>query len=292
MWLDIIMNLLVVKDTCKKFALQYKQETGKFPKAHDWVVSKGFPYSSLKLLKLFDRSYNNFREYCGEDDLIYRNCKYSLTKKDLKLAAIDYKVKTGKFPTQIEWTMRNGFPCGIMTLKKYFNNSYDYFREYCGEKRFNRGTAEITLEWLKSNCIVDDNQCWNWCKSLSNGYGHTTYQQKSISTHVLAFILTNNVPNKGYVIRHTCHNKKCCNPEHLQEGTHSENQIDSIHYSKTAKLSSQDVILIKKDFHNWKLDLFGEKSKFDKFWANKLKVSQATISSIRTGKTWSHIKIC
>ena len=29
------------------------------------------------------------------------------------------------------------------------------------------------------------------------------------------------------IVRHKCHNPKCCNPEHLQIGTHKDNWNDS-----------------------------------------------------------------
>lgn len=33
---------------------------------------------------------------------------------------------------------------------------------------------------------------------------------------------------KGLVVRHTCNNKECINPDHLTLGTYSQNAIDSI----------------------------------------------------------------
>jgi hypothetical protein len=39
-------------------------------------------------------------------------------------------------------------------------------------------------------------------------------------------ILNKTVLNEDTVVRHRCHNRRCCHPEHLEEGTRADNQRD------------------------------------------------------------------
>lgn len=91
------------------------------------------------------------------------------------------------------------------------------------------------LECVKVNCSIDENQCWNWEKALHHtGYGQTFYEGKNISSHRLSYILVNGEIPEKLVIRHKCNNKRCCNPEHLELGTQSDNMLD---FTKTENYS-------------------------------------------------------
>lgn len=74
--------------------------------------------------------------------------------------------------------------------------------------------------------------CWPWKGAISAaGYGKARYHGFSTRiAHIIAYSLSfGSVPNEK-IVRHTCNNKLCCNPNHLVLGNHSENQI---HYSLT-----------------------------------------------------------
>lgn len=89
-----------------------------------------------------------------------------------------------------------------------------------------------TVADIKANCTVDIAGCWIWNHSTRGpGYAQITGRaigRGQMNGHVLVWILTNGRnPAPGLVIMHTCHVKKCCNPEHVVEGTHSKNHKDS-----------------------------------------------------------------
>lgn len=85
------------------------------------------------------------------------------------------------------------------------------------------------MEFIKSNVEIDSNTgCWNWTKSVTSaGYGQFTRNGKYWTTHRYVYTVYNGKIPKGLVIRHLCHNTKCCNPEHLKLGSVKDNWWDS-----------------------------------------------------------------
>jgi len=63
------------------------------------------------------------------------------------------------------------------------------------------------------------------------GYGYMVTERygstNRLSAHRFAWMLANGkeIPT-GMVVRHTCDNPPCCNPEHLLVGTHADNMAD------------------------------------------------------------------
>lgn len=85
------------------------------------------------------------------------------------------------------------------------------------------------MEFIKSNVEIDNNTgCWNWTKSVTSaGYGQFTRNGKYWTTHRYVYTVYNGEIPKGLVIRHLCHNTKCCNPDHLKIGSVKDNWLDS-----------------------------------------------------------------
>lgn len=97
-----------------------------------------------------------------------------------------------------------------------------------------------------------DGECWPWTGYVNKrGYGR--FGGAQILAHRAAWEMVNGPIPVGHVIRHTCDNKICCNPDHLLPGTHADNVADMCSRGRNAmgekngrrKLSEEDVRKIR-----------------------------------------------
>ncbi len=78
--------------------------------------------------------------------------------------------------------------------------------------------------FLKKVDITDD--CWLWKASKAgSGYGQFRFRHKQLGAHRFSWWMYKNKYPDSFV-RHTCHNKTCVNPDHLQLGTQQDNMDD------------------------------------------------------------------
>lgn len=84
--------------------------------------------------------------------------------------------------------------------------------------------------WSKVQVARAAGACWEWQAARnSHGYGHFKLYGTMMSAHRYAFYLKHQrYPNKGMVVRHTCDNPGCVNPDHLLEGTQRDNANDMV----------------------------------------------------------------
>lgn len=78
--------------------------------------------------------------------------------------------------------------------------------------------------WEKVNKGSEDT-CWEWQASTRrDGYGQFRFRGTMWAAHRVAYLLEVEEPDNH--VLHTCDNKRCVNPAHLYEGSHSDNMQD------------------------------------------------------------------
>ncbi len=96
----------------------------------------------------------------------------------------------------------------------------------------------MDIDRILKNIQKDSNGCWIWQGSCSSaGYGQLTEEKRYWSAHRYSYQCTYGDLTASDVVRHTCHTPRCCNPGHLQKGTHKDNYHDSydVHTAAQAK---------------------------------------------------------
>lgn len=109
--------------------------------------------------------------------------------------------------------------------------------------------------------------------------------QKYLSNHI--YEIYKGSISKGHVIRHTCDNKACINPEHLITGTHADNMRDVVERklsnTPVGEKSGKNKITTKQA-----LEIFNS-TKSQNELAVIYGISQSVVGRIKLKKTWKHI---
>lgn len=114
--------------------------------------------------------------------------------------------------------------------------------------------AILERRFWEQVAVAGPDACWLWNGHLShNGYGIRYWNRREQVAHRIAYELAGGVIAPGLLLRHRCDVKRCCNPEHLEPGTHADNMRDMKERgraakfygaaNKNAKLSDDQVIV-------------------------------------------------
>lgn len=83
------------------------------------------------------------------------------------------------------------------------------------------------FERIKARVEVERGGCWMWLGSqTTGGYGQIKVGGKVMATHRVAYMAVHGPIPRGKVIRHSCDNPACCNPDHVGIGDHEDNTQD------------------------------------------------------------------
>ena len=112
--------------------------------------------------------------------------------------------------------------------------------------------------------------CWEWtaCKS-SEGYGYFKLNTKMLRAHRFAYALSKGEIPDGFVVRHTCDNPACCNPDHLILGTQADNIADMYKRKQAMEIYSSPLP--------------------PKQLAKCYSITETAVSKIKLKKRWKHL---
>lgn len=166
---------------------------------------------------------------------------------------------------------------------------------------------EEVLKRFLEKYKVEENGCWTWLgnKLQKSGYGRMWFNRKQDYAHRVSFWLFKDTLLEDHYICHTCDNPSCVNPEHLYQGTPTDNTNDKVnrkrcnaksgnaHWSRekphlvkkgnrhsSAKLSDVQILEIREKYANGVIA---------RRLAEEYAVSEGHMNNIVHRKVWTHI---
>lgn len=167
-------------------------------------------------------------------------------------------------------------------------------------KKKEKETAISGLPWEVADRIEKTETCWVWAgpDDSKQGYGRVYLGVNGKYTQAHRYVYERLVGpiGKGLILRHTCDNPRCVNPEHLIPGTAQENARDRQERDRGrvkpgerhpgAKLTDREVVFMKYLLASKKPE-YGDQTKI----ARAFGVTTVTVNAIAKGRIWRHIQV-
>lgn len=158
----------------------------------------------------------------------------------------------------------------------------------------NRRT-HLNLQDIFARCKTDEDGCIIWQGSInSDGYANVKIDMKTYKVHRWVAGLVYGQRDSNQVVMHSCDKPACVNPDHLSYGTQQDNIADMISKGRgfvpinkgdshsQAILTSDKVRQIRNLLETTNL----KQHEIGKIFG----VGQVTISDIKHGRRWGHVK--
>lgn len=174
----------------------------------------------------------------------------------------------------------------------YFISSHKVaFRKEVSQSAIDSFHSRLEINFLNGCWIWTGGHKGHWGNKMDYGiFGNMLGDRYQTAHKASWFIHYGEIP-EGMDVCHKCDNPRCCNPDHLFLGTHTENMRDMISKGRhrfprgenchVAKLTENDVFAIKA--------LVSQGANHGDI-AKKFKVTRSTISKISRGDTWSWLR--
>ena len=117
-----------------------------------------------------------------------------------------------------------------------------FARLYCSTRCYNRARAFTPARFWERVDKRTKMECWPWTAGHdSDGYGRVFDGKRTRQAHDVGWeLVTGKKLRKGRLVRHTCDNPPCCNPNHWLEGTPRDNTRDCIERGRR-RIAYRDV---------------------------------------------------
>jgi len=141
--------------------------------------------------------------------------------------------------------------------------------------------------------------CWEWQRCIGGtGYGIVRWGRRAYSTHRVAAFLVGKLVSLKFTgdwrskscVLHTCDNRRCCNPAHLEIGTQSKNMFDAYARKRKAELVGGDNPFAKlSDEQAREIRQQYERGSYsERSLASAYGVSRATIRGVLSGSKYKN----
>lgn len=153
--------------------------------------------------------------------------------------------------------------------------------------------SNVTRRVCSPSCLLSDrsqlesNGCKVWTGPTDrDGYGIAYIDGKYVSTHRLAYTLALGSIPSGAMVRHTCDNPPCIDPDHLLVGTAQDNSNDCVERDRQSKGSQVASSILKEA----DIPIIRGSKLTKRQLAEQYGVSIDTIKQVRSRKTWKHVE--
>lgn len=154
--------------------------------------------------------------------------------------------------------------------------------------------AQAAAERFWAKVSTKPGPCWKWTAETYRGYGrlrvHTKTATKWVRAHRLSYVLHCGEIPEGLIVRHTCDNPSCVNPDHLLLGTQADNMTDKVRRGRVPDLKGERNPFRKLNDD----DIRHIRHMLDAGHSQQsvgilLGVHQRTIGRIALKQTWAHV---
>lgn len=103
---------------------------------------------------------------------------------------------------------------------------------------FTKNTTDEQRFWSR---VRKGPGCWNWQGSVVNGYGRFFLgsrllgNRREMKTHRYSYELAKGKIPPEMLVRHSCDNPRCVNPDHLLLGTQQDNMTDKVQRGRQSR---------------------------------------------------------
>jgi len=162
-------------------------------------------------------------------------------------------------------------------------------------ERARRGPKITTSElfWSRVDSSAGASGCWEWTGSRHyRGYGRFGRYRELHETFAHRFAWADkfgDIP-EGIEVRHKCDNPPCCNPDHLELGTHQENMNDMVERKRLpVRRGEQGARVILKEHQVLEIRSRAHAREHRGVIAADYGVSTSTVGAIYWRRIWRHL---
>jgi len=140
----------------------------------------------------------------------------------------------------------------------------------------------------KITYTISDKGCWECNSHFTDKFGYPKAQRgfKKDTVHRIVFQIFNGKIPDGMLLRHTCDNPLCINPNHGIIGTQKDNAMDKVERDRVPKGTMHHATHLEE----WQVIEIYQDTIHPQIGLSKIfGISQTCVSKIQRGQRWSHL---
>lgn len=153
-------------------------------------------------------------------------------------------------------------------------------------------TSEERLTAFFDKIVVCESGCHEFIGATNgDGYGNFWDKGQCKKAHRFAWeAFFGRIP-EGVLVRHTCDNPPCCNPDHLVLGTNADNSQDKVARGRMAPTygAHNPAAILTDNLAREVIAYWRYTTLTLEAIANKFKISKSHVGNIKDGRTWRHL---